>query len=321
MINADKQHLWEDDTARSVDQYNDWYMKFAPKAFEDAKDDCIAAIERIFEDSNCLRKITPSLVLKNPSCVSSLRALCAPPIARDRLAGLAGVSRTRVKALEEGKLPPRASDLRKLEEEELPAMLGVINALIDKRLAPWLEDGIEPTEEQRLIASSIVADRLCGAITDPIIRNAQESRQLERIEYYLVDLGYEKEENSSVDAFQMEHGTFAYHKNVPMFKNAKDDSDGMVNTPVDVVIMPKDESVKKPLLIECKSAGDFTNTNKRRKEEDTKVTQLRATYGDDVILYLFLCGYFDSTYLGYEAANHMDWVWEHRIEDFEMVVL
>ena len=34
-----------------------------------------------------------------------------------------------------------------------------------------------------------------------------------------------------------------------------------------------------PILIEAKSAGDFTNTNKRRKEEATKVHQLRATYG------------------------------------------
>ena len=30
---------------------------------------------------------------------------------------------------------------------------------------------------------------------------------------------------------------------------------------------------------------------------------------------LFLCGYFDSGYLGYEAAERIDWVWEHRIDD------
>ena len=28
-------------------------------------------------------------------------------------------------------------------------------------------------------------------------------------------------------------------------------------------------------------------------------------------------GYFDSGYLGYEAAEGIDWVWEHRIDDFE----
>ncbi len=121
-----------------------------------------------------------------------------------------------------------------------------------------------------------------------------------------------------VSAFEMPHGTYAYHKNVKMFKNALDDGDGYVNTPVDVVIMPMDANIRRPLLVECKSAGDYANTNKRRKEEDTKVTQLRATYGD-ITLYLFLCGYFDATYLGYEAANHMDWIWEHRVEDFQEV--
>jgi hypothetical protein len=32
---------------------------------------------------------------------------------------------------------------------------------------------------------------------------------------------------------------------------------------------------------------------------------------------LFHCGYFDTPYLGYEAAEGIDWVWEHRIDDLE----
>lgn len=81
--------------------------------------------------------------------------------------------------------------------------------------------------------------------------------------------------------------------------------------------MPLKAKPKKiPILIEAKSAGDFTNTNKRRKEEATKVAQLRNNYGD-IKFVLFLCGYFDSGYLGYEAAEGIDWVWEHRIDDLE----
>ena len=45
------------------------------------------------------------------------------------------------------------------------------------------------------------------------------------------------------------------------------------------------------------------------------MSQLKANYGDNVKLVLFLCGYFDSGYLGYEAAEGIDWIWEHRIED------
>ena len=88
--------------------------------------------------------------------------------------------------------------------------------------------------------------------------------------------------------------------------------------PIDVVIKRKEaEGDELPVLIECKSAGDSTNTNKRRKEEAMKIEQLRSKYGKNVEFILFLCGYFDSGYLGYEAAEGIDWVWEHRIEDLQ----
>ena len=74
-----------------------------------------------------------------------------------------------------------------------------------------------------------------------------------------------------------------------------------------------------PILIEAKSAGDFTNTNKRRKEEAVKIAQLVQTCGKDVEFILFLCGYFDTGYLGYEAAEGIDWIWEHRISDLDQL--
>ena len=70
--------------------------------------------------------------------------------------------------------------------------------------------------------------------------------------------------------------------------------------------------------IEAKSAGDFANVNKRRKEEAKKISQLKITYGEHVSFILFLCGYFDSAYLGYEASEGIDWVWEHRVDDLEL---
>ena len=89
-----------------------------------------------------------------------------------------------------------------------------------------------------------------------------------------------------------------------------------INIPIDVVIQPKEPCEDHlPILIEAKSTGDFTNTNKRRKEEATKIHQLQVTYGPSVQFILFLCGYFGSDYLGYEAAERIDWVWEHRIDD------
>jgi len=50
-----------------------------------------------------------------------------------------------------------------------------------------------------------------------------------------------------------------------------------------------------------------------------KMAQLRKTYGEKVQFNLFLCGYFDSGYLGYEAAEGIDWIWEHRMDDLELL--
>jgi len=50
------------------------------------------------------------------------------------------------------------------------------------------------------------------------------------------------------------------------------------------------------------------------------MSQLKGTYGD-VTFVLFLCGYFDGGYLGYEAQEGIDWIWEHRISDMEKLGL
>lgn len=112
---------------------------------------------------------------------------------------------------------------------------------------------------------------------------------------------------------EMPPGTYSFRLNVPV---RQEGSLTGINIPVDTVIMPLQAKIGDlPLLIEAKSAGDFTNTNKRRKEEAFKMNQLRTTYAGNVRFILFLCGYFDSGYLGYEAAEGIDWVWEHRIDD------
>jgi len=54
--------------------------------------------------------------------------------------------------------------------------------------------------------------------------------------------------------------------------------------------------------------------------ELTKISQIMARLLDKDIFpfILFLCGYFDSGYLGYEAAEGIDWVWEHRTNDLAL---
>jgi hypothetical protein len=301
-----------------VDQFNQWFMKFAPKAYRDTRKKTIERVEDCLTLTKGLTMITPDAIKANPRILPALRMSTCPPLARDRLIGLADSTKNFVGCLEEGKLPRLLSP--DLLDEHLRKIAGILLRMLDVDIFPWLEEKRRPTKEERYRSSTIVADRLCGSVAEPIVRNAQEKRQLALLEKYLIGRGYKlKAHPAASPVTQMEAGTFCFRLNVKV-KPSKEETK-TVNIPVDAVVQPKKAKLPRlPLLIEAKSAGDFTNVNKRRKEEATKINQLKASYGEVVFL-LFLCGHFDAAYLGYEAAEGIDWIWEHRIEDLDQLGL
>jgi hypothetical protein len=316
-INANKTDQWKADTRASVDQFNQWFMKFAPRAYRDTRKKTIESVEQGLALTKDLTTITPDVIKANPGILPTLRMSTCPPLARDRLIGLADSTKNFVGCLEEGKLPRLLS--KELLEEHLGKITRILSRMLDVDIFPWLEEKRKPTKEERYRSSTIVADRLCGAVAEPIVRNAQEKRQLALIEKYLTERGYKlKAHPAATPLNEMEPGTFCFRMNV-LVKPSKADAK-TVKIPIDAVIQPKKAKLPHlPILIEAKSAGDFTNVNKRRKEEAIKITYLKATYGDDVKFVLFLCGYFDAAYLGYEAAEGIDWIWEHRTQDLDQL--
>ncbi|MFN8489277.1 MAG: XamI family restriction endonuclease [Caldilineaceae bacterium] len=312
-VNRDKPDGWKSDIAQSVDMYNNWFLQFAPDAFRTTRIQTTQAVENTLKITENLTNLQPEVLRLYPEILPTLRMATCPPLAVDRLIGLAGVSSGLVKRIElEKKLPPRMMDT------QVEVALGKIGAVIAKMADPdilvWLQRTEPATEGEIHRAATIIADRLCGSVANPIIRNAQEKRQLKAIRTWLEEHGYHPfTTDNRTTLSMMPPGTFCFRMNVP---TTLGDGIRQANMPIDVVIMPKDATTEDfPLLIEAKSAGDFTNVNKRRKEEAMKMTLLRATYGDKIRFSLFLCGYFDTGYLGYEAAEGIDWVWEHRIND------
>jgi hypothetical protein len=217
--------------------------------------------------------------------------------------------------LEDGRLPKRLPENEL--DEQLARMCQVLTRLLDRDIFPWLAQAKRPTAAERDRAASIVADRLCSAVANPLIRNAQEARQLHLIEEWLKARGYRRQPHPTDSPLsQMVPGTYAFRMTLTVGKVRQ------TRVPVDVVIQPrKPRRDGVPVLIEAKSAGDFANTNKRRKEEAIKIQQLRRAYGPTTAYVLFLCGYFGTDYLGYEAAEGIDWIWEHRIADLEKLGL
>lgn len=311
MINADKPHLWKQDIVKSVDLFNNWFMKFAPKTYRDTRKQTTEQVINTIDLTDNLTDITIDSLGEHPEVLPILRMSTSPPLARDRLVGLAHANKNLVMKMEEGKLAVR------MYEDELNKNLHkickVIHELLDTDIFTWLPIKKKPTKQEKERASTIVADRLCGAVANPIIRNAQEQRQLALIKEYLEKRGYKHQSHlSGTPITDIPPGIFSFRMNIPSGEEQN------INIPVDVVIQPKKlRQNNLPILIEAKSAGDFTNVNKRRKEEATKMRQLKSAYGSEIQLILFLCGYFDAGYLGYEAAEGLDWIWEHRIEDLK----
>ena len=312
-LNNKRIENWKTDVAQSMTFYNDWFLSFAPKTYMTERQEATKEVEEAFRLTSYLRQMTSEDVMSKPTLLRVFRMLTAPPIARDRLSGLASMAKATIETLEEGK-QPRISQEKMTDG--IKRVLGVIHQLLDVQLFEWLDSNREPTAAELKQAVSVISDRLCGADANPIIRNEQEHRQIAALKYYLDNKGYHEIASKDIGDFRtMPVGTYCDHLTVMVEDNA---GSKRTKIPVDMVVRPlKSESYDLPVLIECKSAGDCTNTNKRQKEEAQKMQQLRDTYGNNLYYILLLCGYFDTPFQGYVASEGIDWVWEHRMEDFD----
>lgn len=318
VLNLNKPQMWKEDIQSSVDLYNDWFKNFAPVAFRTVRNKTITKVRAVFEETNNLKNISVENLICSPQNLQILRMATCPPLARDRLIGIADISKNLVKKMEdkiEPSIPPRMS--KENLEEQLNKAISLISQLLDNDIITWKDEQQEPTSDDVERSIAVIADRLCGADTNPIIRNAQEERQLQKLEELFIRHGYRAKDEEH-DIFTLEAGEYAKHINVPVTNNNGD----TVNISVDWAFVPLERTSEGglPILIEAKSAGDFTNVNKRRKEEAQKMSQLKKEYGEDVNYILFLTGYFDAGYLGYEASEGIDWFWEHRISDIECLL-
>ncbi len=106
--NRDKPDRWKSDIALSVDLYNEWFMEFAPKAFRAARNDTSGRVAEALNATVDLRDLSSDSLTAHPASLKTLRLATAPPLAADRLSGLAGVPQNMVKRMEgQNSLPKR----------------------------------------------------------------------------------------------------------------------------------------------------------------------------------------------------------------------
>ena len=307
-INRSNPERWDEDIKKSVDHYNEWFSSTVPPLYHRAKTAVFPKVREAMDAFNSILDYEDNHLVEAPGSLKLLRQMTCPPLAADRLAGLAGVPSSVIDGIEECTIRPKSL------EKYSPLLMEVIREYLDFELLAWVGAECEDEQTAKFVAASVVTDRICKAETDAVVRNLQERRQFDVIAKWLNGRGYKLVDKKTYQ--EILPGEYAEHVNVPARSGS-----GTVNVSCDIVVQPlsaKEGSM--PILIEEKSAGDFANVNKRRKEESDKLHRLAATYRD-VNYILFLGGYFNRVYLEYEANEGLDWVWEHRVFDMEKLGL
>ena len=92
-VNRDKPDRWKEDIALSVDMYNDWFMRFAPEAYRTTRVKTTKDVKATLEATKNLTDIGVALLKGDPAVLPTLRMSSCPPLAADRLIGLARVSK------------------------------------------------------------------------------------------------------------------------------------------------------------------------------------------------------------------------------------
>jgi hypothetical protein len=295
---------WQPDIDRSVAEYDEWYLAESPGMFAEARGRAVVEVEEAMRATDDFKMFDADTLLARPGALFVARMCVSPPMARDRFVGFSGANKSLVTTMErEGVIPARARRLRM----QLQVMCDFLQPLLDPGLFRWLEDNRAPTADERDKALLVIGERLATAFYLPALRNAQEAKQKELMRAYLEAEGLEE---STHTPFDMPPGTFCFGRNVRV---VREDGEPQ-NLPVDCVVAPLNAEL--PLAcIELKSAGDFTNVNKRRKEESNKHDALKRAHGNSTVFLLQLFGYFGRPYLGFEAAVGIDWAWDHRLSD------
>ena len=88
-INCDKPHLWKADIQASVDLFNKWFTRLAPKAYRETRLETTKQVQEGLLMTGDLTAITPEVLKEHPGILPMLRMATCAPLARDRLVGLA----------------------------------------------------------------------------------------------------------------------------------------------------------------------------------------------------------------------------------------
>lgn len=310
MINAERPRLWRADITMADARFTDWLSRGGRLAYLTARESVGQEVSQMMRLTDHLRVVTPDVLRSDPALVATLRMCTAPALARDRLAGLAQARKPFLATLEQGRLPTSASAAEL--EAQLSRICRVLRNLWDSQVLPWLVHNGEPTESERQLASVVVADRRCLAVSDLILRQAHRRSQTVQLVQWLTEHGYRRQTVEKGCVKDMPLGTFAIDQPVVAGTHTP------VDLFVDVVVQPHAKRRSRaPVFLDLTSLADASAV--KLAKESTRLRLLTQTFGEKTAVLSILAGSFDKEYLDARAARKLDWIWEHRMDDLAAV--
>ena len=153
-INSNKPHLWKADIAASVDQFNQWFMRFAPEAFRSTRVETTEHVKAALVATNDLRTLNAATLKANPGALPTLRMCTAPPLAVDRLGtpGFLALQREGIRLIDSAPVTTEAREVKTAEEIELLEL----NSQILMEMLGAFEGAIAPGVRERDLLAVLV---------------------------------------------------------------------------------------------------------------------------------------------------------------------
>jgi len=309
-MNARSPELWDDDRLMAKQKIISWLAdsKDADHLRFEIETSTRLILENIFT-----QKSLESVISKNPEALKVLRSLTRRDIGTSQMATFLNVTTNVLESFEAG-----------LKVSEGLA-LGAENILLkelDQGISGWILEGREPSIEEFNRTLWISSDRILRRSTSTSLRYKHEPRQLEKLENYLNSKGLKKIDGASIKdpRYGMPMGTYSFRVSIQGMT-----SDGLIlMQTVDALIKPFSNSDSLlPIFLEAKSMTDEVNPNKRQKEEAQKVESAKRRWqleNERLNFVLLLGGTVPKRYLQVEAGSDLDWIWEHRVEDLDLLL-
>lgn len=312
-MNAGSKDRWESDIVDSSRNMRAWLASVRPTGATRPVHEL--EMMKLIEETDWSNSL--AAVLRDDSrLIKVLRALTRRDIGAEQFSQFIGIGKTRLERLEEGK------QVRGLPDHVFDSSANLLMAEIDDDLALWIFQQRTPTEAEVRKASVVGADRRLRRVFSTQIRYMHEPRQLDVLKEFLRQRGYEEVSDGPLldPRRDTEAGKFGFRRSVV----GTVENGSQLLQSVDVVIKPFGATTDQlPLFIEAKSMSDVVNPNKRQKEEAQKAASLRRRWersDDRVNFILLLGGTVPHRYLTVERDSGLDWFWEHRVEDLDLVL-